>query len=152
ARRLDLDLLPREDAAGLLRALIGVRAEAEPDAVAALADRCARLPLALRVAAELAIARPDVSLADLAGELAGRQSRLDLLDAGGDPRPAVRAVFSWSYQHLDPNAARAFRLLGIHPGPEFEPYAAAAFTSTALAQARRLLDQLVRAHLIQPAG
>jgi DNA-binding SARP family transcriptional activator/Flp pilus assembly protein TadD len=151
ATRLDLDLLPQEDAVGLLRALIGVRAEAEADAVAALAGRCARLPLALRVAAELAVARPDVSLADLAGELADQQSRLDLLDAGGDPHTAVRAVFSWSYEHLDAAAARAFRLLGLHPGPSFEPYAAAALTESAFAQARKLLALLARAHLIQRA-
>ena len=58
ARRLDLDLLPPEDAVALLRALIGGRVVAEPDAAAALARQCAWLPLALRVAAELAVARP----------------------------------------------------------------------------------------------
>ena len=58
ARRLDLDLLPPEDAVVLLGALIGGRVVAEPDAAAALAGQCARLPLALRVAAELAVARP----------------------------------------------------------------------------------------------
>ena len=42
-------------------------------------------------------------------------------EAGGDPRTAVRAVFSWSYRHLDADAARAFRLAGLHPGPDFEP-------------------------------
>ena len=34
-------------------------------------------------------------------------------------RPAsVRAVFSWSYRQLSPDAARLFRLLGLHPGPD----------------------------------
>ncbi len=135
ARRLELDLLSQQEAITLLTTLIGVRAGADPGAVAALATRCARLPLALRVAAEIAGVRPDVSLAELAGELADRQARLDLLDAGGDPRTAVRAVFSWSYEHLDPDAARAFRLLGLHPGPDFEQYAVAALTGTTLAQA-----------------
>ena len=72
------------------------------------------------MAAELAAARPRVPLAGLAGELADQQQRLDLLDAGGDPRTAVRAVFSWSYRHLDPDAARAFRLAGLHPGTDFD--------------------------------
>jgi DNA-binding SARP family transcriptional activator/tetratricopeptide (TPR) repeat protein len=152
AQRLDLDLLPHEDAVRLLRVLIGVRAKADPEAVLVLAEQCARLPLALRVAAELAVARPDVPLTELTSELADQQSRLDLLAAGGDPRTAVRSVFSWSYQHLDPGAARAFRLLGLHPGPGFEPYATAALTNTSLEQARRLLDLLARAHLTQPAG
>ena len=117
AARLDLGLLPLADAVSLLRTLIGGRVGAEPEAAAALAVHCCRLPLALRVAAELAAARPDVPLASLAGELAGQQQRLDLLDAGGDPRTAVRAVFSWSIRHLDPGTARAFRLLGVAPRP-----------------------------------
>jgi DNA-binding SARP family transcriptional activator/tetratricopeptide (TPR) repeat protein len=152
ARRLDLDLLPPADAVGLLRALIGGRVDADPATATVLADQCARLPLALRVAAELAAARPAVPLADLAGELADQQRRLDLLDADGDPRTAVRAVFSWSRRHLSAEANRTFRLAGMHPGPDLEPYSVAALTGTALEDSRRLLDQLARAHLIQPAG
>jgi DNA-binding SARP family transcriptional activator/Tfp pilus assembly protein PilF len=152
AARLDLDLLPPADAAALLRDLIGARAEAEPGAVADLVALCSRLPLALRVAAEMAAARPADRLADLAGELADQQQRLALLDAGGDPRTAVSAVFSWSCRYLDPGAARAFRLLGLHPGPGFEPYAVAALTRTGLQQARQALDGLARAHLIQVTG
>jgi len=152
ARRLDLDLLPPEDAVALLRALIGERVETEPDAAAALAGQCAWLPLALRVAAELAATRPATPLAALVEELADEQRRLELLDAGGDPRTAIRAVFSWSYQHLPTEAARAFRLLGLHPGPALDPYAAAALTDTSLEQAQHLLGLLARAHLVQPAS
>jgi DNA-binding XRE family transcriptional regulator len=104
AARLDLDLLPLADAIALLRDLIGARARADPGAVAALAGQCCRLPLALRVAAELAAARPQAPLAGLVGELAGQQRRLGLLDAGGDPRTAVGAVFSWSYRPPTPGA------------------------------------------------
>ncbi len=150
ARCLDLDLLPPGNAVALLRTLIGGRVDADPGAAAALAAQCARLPLALRVAAELAAARPAAPLAELVAELADQQRRLDLLDAGGDPRTAVRAVFSWSYHHLGADAARTFRLLGLHPGPDYDRYAAAALTSTPLEQAGRLLDQLARAHLIHP--
>ena len=152
ARRLDLDLLPPEDAVALLRALIGERAEAEPDAAVTLAGQCVRLPLALRVAAELAVARSATSLTELVAELADEQRRLELLDAGGDPRTAVRAVFSWSYLHLPAEAARAFRLLGLHPGPDLDPYATAALTHTSVQQAQHLLDLLARAHLVQPAS
>jgi hypothetical protein len=152
ATRLELDLLPAEDAVGLLRELIGRRVDDDPGAAGMLAAQCCRLPLALRVAAELAAARPDVPLAELAGELADQQRRLDLLDAGGDPRTAVRAVFSWSYRHLDDDAARAFRLAGLHPGQDFEAYAVAALTGTRLSQAGTVLNTLTRAHLIQPSG
>ncbi len=151
AQRLDLDLLPSGEAVGLLRALIGGRVDADLGAAAALAGQCSRLPLALRVAAELAVARPSALLADLVGYLADQQQRLDLLDAGGDPRTAVRAVFSWSYRSLDARAARAFRLLGLHPGPDLDRYAAAALTGSTLEQAGHVLDELARAHLIQAA-
>src|SRR5262249_19556756 len=92
ARRLDLDLLPPAEAGALLPSLAGVRAEAAPGAAERRAALCARLPLALRVAAELAATRPDTPLAELAAELAGEEDRLELLDAGGDPRSAVAGV------------------------------------------------------------
>jgi DNA-binding SARP family transcriptional activator len=152
AVRLDLDLFPLADAVSLLKELIGERALADPTAVAVLAVQCCRLPLALRVAAELAATRLAEPLADLVVELADQQQRLDLLDAGADPRTAVRAVFSWSYRHLNVAAARAFRLAGLHPGADFDSHAVAALTSTGLVQARRMLDVLARAHLIQMIG
>jgi DNA-binding SARP family transcriptional activator/tetratricopeptide (TPR) repeat protein len=152
ARRLGLDVLPEAEAAGLLRALIGGRVDAEPDAARLLAARCCRLPLALRVAAELAVARPGESLAFLAAELADLGQRLDLLDAGGDSRSAVRAVFSWSYLRLGPDAARVFRLAGLHPGPDFDRFTVAALAATSPELAGSTLGQLARAHLIQPAA
>jgi DNA-binding SARP family transcriptional activator/tetratricopeptide (TPR) repeat protein len=152
AHRLDLGLLPLTDAVRLLRMLIGGRVDAEPKAAAALAVCCCRLPLALRVAAELASARPAASLASLVGDLADQQRRLDLLDAGGDIRTAVRAVFSWSYRHLDPASARGFRLIGDHPGAAFDIYSVAALADLTSPQAGQLLDVLCRAHLVQPVG
>ncbi len=152
ARRLELDLLPVADALALLRELVGRRVEAEPDAAARLAEQCARLPLALRVAAELAAARPVTPLSDLVAELGDQQRRLDLLDAGGDPRAAVAAVFSWSVRHLPPDAARTFRMLGLHPGPDADAYATAALVEASYGQARRMLDVLARAHLIHPTS
>ena len=152
AARVDVGVLPLAGAVGLLRALVGGRADADPSATETLAGRCSRLPLALRVAAELATVRPGVTLTDLAGELADEQERLDLLDAAGDPRAGICAVFSWSYRLLDPGSARAFRLLGLYPGLGFDRYAVAALTGTSLEQAGRVLDRLARAHLTESAG
>ncbi|WFE28684.1 BTAD domain-containing putative transcriptional regulator [Solwaraspora sp. WMMD791] len=149
ARRIDLDPLPLDEAVALIHRLIGARVTAEHTAAAVLAAQCARLPLALRVAAEMAATRPGAQLVELVRELADQHRRLDLLDAGGDLRTGVRAVFSWSYLHLPTDAARAFRLLGLHPGPGLEPYAAAAVIGTTVADARRLLDLLARAHLLE---
>ncbi|MGH3171677.1 MAG: tetratricopeptide repeat protein, partial [Trebonia sp.] len=152
AVRLDLDALPPEDAVALLRTLIGERVDADPAAAAELASQCCRLPLALRVMAELAAGRPSVPLSGLVSELADRRTRLDLLDAGGDSRTEVRTVFSWSYDRLDTDAARTFRLLGLHPGPDFDVYATAALTGGTLSRARRALDVLNRAHLVSSAA
>jgi DNA-binding SARP family transcriptional activator len=147
SRRLDLDPLSHEDAKSLLYKLIGDRAAAEPDAVGDLVEQCARLPLALRVTAELAVTKPAISLAALAGELRDRQRRLRLLDAGGDARAAVRTVLSWSYRHLPADAAFMFRALGWHPGPDLDVQAAAALADLDT-DAGVLLDRLVRAHLV----
>src|SRR5262249_15116871 len=73
-----------------------------------------------------------------------QRRRLDLLDAGGDSRATVTSVFSWSLRHLPADAARTFRLLGLHPGPDFDAYAAAALTGTNLEQARCTVELLAR--------
>jgi hypothetical protein len=147
ATRIDLDVLPPEEAMALLGTLLGAdRIDREPVAAAELIQRCARLPLALRVAAEVALARPGVSLAGLVAEL--DRYRLDMLAAGGDQRTAVRAVLSWSYQHLPDPVARMFRLLGLHPGPDIDTVAAAALAGWPVAVAYPLLDALRRAHLV----
>jgi tetratricopeptide (TPR) repeat protein/transcriptional regulator with XRE-family HTH domain len=151
AVQLDLDPLPLAEAIELLRALIGTRVDGDLAAADVLAARCARLPLALRVAAEFAVNRPAASLARLAGEL-GDQQRLDLLDAGADPRTGIRSVFSWSYQNLDTEAAGLFRKLGLHPGLDLGLHAAVALTATTAGQARRVLDVLARGNLIEQAA
>jgi DNA-binding SARP family transcriptional activator/tetratricopeptide (TPR) repeat protein len=148
ARLLSLDVLTRAEAVHLLTARIGtVRVAAEPDAVDQIAELCAYLPLALAVAAARAAARPHIPLATLAAELAGTTGRLDALDAG-DPASSVRAVLSWSYQSLSDLAARMFRLLGLHPGPDISVPAAASLAGTDEADARRLLSELTRASLL----
>ena len=150
-RRIDLDLLSGADAVELLRRLIGLRVDAEPEAAAALAELCARLPLALRIAAELAVAQADIPLSVLVTELSDRQRRLHLLGAGDDPKTAVSAVFSWSIAHLPAAVARVFRLAGRFPGADFDAHTLAALDGGDLPTARRHLDRLVRAHLVHRA-
>ena len=152
AVRLEVDVLPMPEAVGLLRGLVGARVDDDRDAAERLARQCGQLPLALRVAAELAEGRPKAALADLTAELTGLQHRLDVLDTGGDERTTVRSVLSWSYEALGADAARLFRFTGLHPGPSFDRYAAAALAHTTLLQAGQLLSTLARAHLILTAG
>lgn len=147
AHRVRLDALPMDDALALLHATIGETVVAAPEVAATLADLCARLPLALRVAAEIAAARPEIGLADLVASLTDERRRLDLLDTG-DRYGAVRAVFSWSYRRLDPAARAAFRRTALHPGAEFDRYALAALLGADLAATGRALDTLAGAHLV----
>jgi tetratricopeptide (TPR) repeat protein len=148
AVRIDVDLLAQTEAVALLRTLLGERVDAEPQAAVRLAELCVRLPLALRIAAEMIMARPRMTLAQLAAELADGAKRLDLLAAGDDEYTAVRAVFSWSCCRLSDEEDRAFRLLGLAPCRRVDAAAMAALLGTTPAEARRVLDCLRRAHLV----
>lgn len=149
ARRIEVPALAGDEAVQLLQGLAGEPAVHDPAAAAELAEQCARLPLALRLAAELVRRSPD--LATLVAEFAAGASRLDLLSAGDDPRTAIRSAFDWSYQRLPAPAARAFRLIGRHPGPDFTPHALAALLDSSLPEAQRMLTALGDAHLIEPS-
>ena len=151
ARRVDLDVLSPTEATNLLRSVLDrPRVDSDPTATAALTQQCARLPLALRIAAEYLVAHPRLSLADLVVEL--NRHHLDLFDAGGDERTAVRSVFSWSYQHLPTPAARVFRLLGLQPARESGVHEIAALAGIELSDARRHVDVLLRTHLLAEPG
>jgi tetratricopeptide (TPR) repeat protein len=61
-------------------------------------------------------------------------------------------VFSWSTHHLPPAALETLRLLGLHPGPDVDPYAVAALTGRPVEQARQNLARLARAYLVHRSG
>jgi DNA-binding SARP family transcriptional activator len=146
ARSLTIDVLNRAEAHQVLvRHLGAARAGAEPESVRRLLHHCAGLPLALGIVAARATMRPQLPLSALADELGEDSARLNALDAGESD---LRAVFSWSYRALTPQAARVFRLLGIHPGPDVAESAAAALAGLTPAEVRPLLAELTRAHLI----
>ncbi len=148
ARLLQLDVLSEQEANELLVARLGKeRAAGEPWAVTELAALCARLPLALSVVVARAAAAPKLPLSSLAAELTRLGGRLDALDAG-DPAANVRTVLSLSYRHLPERAARMFRLLGLHPGPDISAAAAASLAGVPEAQARVALRDLTRASLL----
>jgi tetratricopeptide (TPR) repeat protein/transcriptional regulator with XRE-family HTH domain len=146
ARPVVLDVLPPSDARELLARRIGAdRLRREPAATEEIIGRCAGLPLALSVIAARAAVRSGLRLSWVASQL--REERLDGLD-GGDRVSDVRAVLSWSYQILRAEAARMFRMLGLHPVPEIGTLAAASLVGTPVRQARAALAELTRAHLV----
>jgi DNA-binding SARP family transcriptional activator len=148
ARPLPLDVLHGAEARELLIGRLGPdRVAAEPAAVAELIEQSAGLPLALSVTCARAITRPGVALADLTAELRDARGRLDVLETG-DVTTDLRAVFSWSYRKLSDRAARMFRLLGLHPGPDISAAVAASLAGTSLAAVRAALGELTRTSLL----
>ncbi|RCH66365.1 AfsR family transcriptional regulator [Streptomyces sp. SDr-06] len=150
ARPVRLDELPAADCTALLAAVLGEdRIAAEPAAAARLAELCDGLPLALRVTAARLAARPQWTLASLAGELADEQRRLGLLrveDTG------VAAALRLTVQQLPEQARRMFRALGLHTGSELDRYTAAALAGCTPDQAATALERLATAHLVVESG
>ncbi|MFT9475839.1 hypothetical protein [Streptomyces sp. Mo3] len=96
ARRLTLGVLPEPEAVALLRVVTaGYRPVDDERQLAELAQLCARLPLALRIAAERAASHPHLRLADLIADLRDESALWDALSTGDDEEAeAVRTVFS----------------------------------------------------------
>ncbi|KOG84127.1 hypothetical protein ADK47_24580 [Streptomyces rimosus subsp. rimosus] len=150
AHRVCLGPMDPAESADLLSAVIGPRADSDPEAVRALAARCAHLPLALRIAAERLAGHPYRTVAGSVAELDA--GRLDALADAGDPHLAIRPILAGSYQDLEPEAARAFCLFGLYPGATISTDAAAALLRRERGRARRLLDALVAVHLLEEVG
>lgn len=148
AVRLALDPLPADDAVQLLAASVGAeRVAAEPTAVAELARLCAGLPLALAIAAESARRTEGEPFAGLVTALRDEARALDVFSDPDDDQSDLRRVLSWSYQALEPETARVFRLLGLHPATTIVAPAVAALADLETQTAERLLDRLVAMHL-----
>jgi tetratricopeptide (TPR) repeat protein len=155
AHRVGVETLSQAESVQLLRTVFaGYRTGDDQEELAELARLCARLPLALQIVAERAAARPRMPLRDLIADLRDESGLWDALSVTGEAEEAdaVRTVFAWSYRTLTPQSARMFRLLGLHPGPEFRVEAAAALAATTTVRARRHLDSLAAAHLLEECG
>jgi DNA-binding SARP family transcriptional activator len=145
---LSVGVLPRSDAAELLARRLGrPRLAREPQAAAELIELCARLPLALAIVAAHAALSPALTLHELGRDLKAATTRLDAMDTG-EVATSLRAAFACSYQVLSHPAARMFRLLGIHPGPDITAAAAASLAGIPAVQAHALLHELARCHLV----
>lgn len=105
------------------------------------------MPLALSIVAARVVLHPADPLGGLASELdtsAHTLSALDVDDGGG----SARRVFSWSYRELSGPAARMFRFLGLHPGPDISIQAAASLAGVPAPQAAQLLRDLSRLNMV----
>ena len=147
AALLPLEVLSDAESRDMLARRLGRdRVAAEPDAADEIVAACAGLPLALSISAGRAAGHPKRPLAELAAELADARGRLDAL-AADDAAADVRAVLSWSYDQLSPAAARMFRLLGLHPGPDISLSAAASLAGIGRPEAGAALRELTRTNM-----
>ena len=150
ATAISLDTLPPGEAAELLvrlarRAGLG----AGDPGVTEIVRLCGYLPLAIGMVARQLRHHPAWTAAGRAGELAAAADRLELM---ATENLSVAAAFDLSYAGLGPDLQRLFRRLGLHPGGEYDVYAAAALDGTGLAAGRRGLEALYDQYLLaEPA-
>ncbi len=146
ARAIPVPSLSTEDAYALLAAIAGEdRLRDEPEAVHRLLGHCAGLALAVRIAGVKLAARPGRRVADLAARLADDRRRLDELTAGD---LGVRAAVTSALRGAE---VPLLRLLAAF-GTAVPDWGAAALLDQPLDAARDRLDDLVAAHLLDPAG
>ncbi|PRY46128.1 AfsR/SARP family transcriptional regulator [Umezawaea tangerina] len=148
ASNVRLDVLDDDEARSLLSGMLGEDVVDSQDAAAEeLAALCAHLPLALRIASANLLSRPEVTIASYVEELRAG-NRLAALTVEGDERAAVHAAFDLSYAALKPELAQLFRLLSIAPGTDMTADVAAALGGLTTQDARRRLDRLATANLV----
>lgn len=148
-----LDVLPGNEALELLGRAIGPQRVAEDrEGAKELVQLCGNIPLALRISAARLKSRPTWSVSDLVKRLAVEERRLIELEADDI---ALRSSFMASYRELadytdHAEAARMFRLLGLHDRCDISTATAAALADISAAQAEHLLNTLVDAQLVYP--
>lgn len=144
---LPLDVLPVDAGITLLRVTAGARRVDQH--AGAIVEVCGGLPLAIKVVGARLASRADWTVGDLATRLADTRSRLDWLQLGD---VGVRTSLVESVAELDTDQRRLLARLGLLDTAEFAGWVSAALLDADLWTAERLLDDLVEAHLVEPAG
>lgn len=151
AQLVPLSPLGHDAAVELLTRSVGAqRVAEEPGPADSLVELCGYMPLAVSVAGARLASRPHRSIARVVGDLADQRDRLTKLSVEGDV--SVAATFDLSYRELPPDAARSYRLLGLHPGPDFGREVSAVAVGLSELEAEDLLDVLVDASLLTELG
>ncbi|WP_196465858.1 AfsR/SARP family transcriptional regulator [Planomonospora sp. ID91781] len=145
AHALSVEVLPSRDAVALFESIVGERAADEPEAVHEVLEACGYLPLAIRISAARLQHRPRWTVSYLAGRLHDERRRLAELATS---ERSVAAAFTVSYEQLGTAEQRMFRLLGLAPGQDIEPHAAAALADVPVFEAEGLLEGLLDAHML----
>ncbi|MFC0544735.1 NB-ARC domain-containing protein [Kutzneria chonburiensis] len=147
---LRLTRMQPPDAMNLLKAAIGDPRDFDEESARAVLDYACGLPIALCIVASL-VSNDELgmTLASLERELSGRQTALKVFDAWVSSEGRLERIFETSYEKLDDDARRLFRLLAEHVGRPVTVYSAALVAGTDLLEAARLLLKLVNVGLLE---
>jgi tetratricopeptide (TPR) repeat protein len=138
----DLNTFPPADATRFLLE-IAPRIEGEAESIAKL---CGYLALALRLAGTAIAERADLDPADYRQRLADEKQRLKLL--GGKKEEGVEASITLSYNLLDDDRKKQWRMLSVFPDT-FDPPAAAAVWEVEEDAAKETLSDLKQLSLLE---
>lgn len=145
-RRVNLDLFTEELSVELLARIAGrERVAKELPAAVELANFCAGLPLALRIAGARLACRPHWRINRLVQRLRSEAGRLDELAHGG---LELRSNIALAYGALGPDAQRLFRLFALPRASDFAGWTAAALLDVDLPTAEDIVEELVDAQLL----
>ena len=149
AHHVSLGTLTEHESIQLFRSLAVT--DGPDEVVAAIVNRCGRLPLAIRIAAARLRTNPAWRLTDLEQRLADDPGRVAELDDG---ERSVAAAIRLSVADLPDDHRLAFGLLALHPGTDFDIHSAAALISHSLTTAEHVLGSLHAQHVLtqQPTG
>jgi DNA-binding SARP family transcriptional activator/tetratricopeptide (TPR) repeat protein len=150
AQQITVPPMNERESTELLSAQLGPRSELAENHRTGLAELCGGLPLLLTVLAGNLAKKSDTAIDEYAALVNRRQLVLGVGEQGDGPTSGA-ACFEPSYLALAPAERRLFRLLTLHPGPEFGLAAARACGGGSLEDTARGLGRLTGAHLLEEA-
>lgn len=144
ARLVRVEPMSHRESENLLAVHAGKPENATDSEFTKLAELCGGLPLFLTVVGQ------NITDYRAAGRKSDMERRRELLQTGigGDGDRTPHALMAFSYQSLKDTVRRAFRLLGLLPGPEFGARVAAACLGWDERETRAVLATLVGANLV----
>ncbi|MGZ3433975.1 MAG: NB-ARC domain-containing protein, partial [Isosphaeraceae bacterium] len=147
---IDMETLILADGAALLAKIAGAdRVNAEPEAAQEIVRLSGQLPLAIRITGAKLAAKPHWRVSRMADRLRSERTRLAELSYGDLD---VRGGMMLSYQELEPELQRAFRLPSLLASPSFTSWMLAALLDIEPADADDAVEQLVDLQLLEVFG
>lgn len=137
---LSLDVLSPNEAVSLFQNLVGDRcSNSDIESVQKVVGLCGHLPLAIQLVGNRWRHRRSWHITDVLAKLENTRTRLQVFSAESIE---VATAFELSYNELDSRQQKLFRRLGLHPGVDITPQAAAVLLQCSYDEAEQLLDTL----------